>query len=64
MKKPAAGDHQRHGDVDGVVAKGNIRGAHRNERAEEQRVKDVQVAPYVMPEFFHVLCCHNCLYQV
>ncbi len=54
MKKPAtseglaAGDDQRHRDVDGVVAEGNVRGADRDERAEEQRVKDVKVAPHVL----------------
>jgi hypothetical protein len=47
-----------------MVAKGDIGGAYRNQRAEEQRVKDVQVAPDVMGKVFLSMSSHNRLYQI
>ena len=53
-----------HGDVDRVVAKGDVRRPDRDERAEEQRVEDVEVAPNVLVDTVMALGCHKFLYQV
>ena len=55
----AAGNDQRDADIDGPVAKGNVGGADGNQRAEQQRVKDKQIAPNVMAKMIGMLIAHK-----
>ena len=56
----AAGDEQGHADVDGPMAKRNIRSPNGNERAEEQRIKDKEIPPDMMTEMVGwMLLAHN-----
>jgi len=50
QKALAAGDEERHTDVDRAMPERNVRGTHGNQGAEKQRVEDKQVTADVMAE--------------
>src|SRR5437016_12873917 len=46
----AAGNEQRHADIDRPIAKGNIGRPYSDQGAKEQRIKNEKITPHMMAE--------------